>query len=196
MVRLGYFFSALDFTLAWRMLLRYPGLTVISMFGMAVGIAIAAGAFTVTSAIADVRLPLPEGERIVSIVETNASLSGHEWRMLHDVAAWRNATTLVDVGLSHQVSRNLIVESSTPEPVTVAEISPSAFRLARVDAFRGRYLLDEDARCGWVSMFAPPIRQLMRMRCAARQRRSIPISRCARSRRLPWRSSAKRVCSA
>ena len=31
--------------LAWRMMLRYPGLSIISVFGMAVGIAIAGGAF-------------------------------------------------------------------------------------------------------------------------------------------------------
>ena len=145
-VRFGYFFSVLDFTLAWRMLVRYPGLSLVSVFGMAVGIAIAAGAFAVLSAIAEVKLPLPEGERIVSIIETNQSLSGHEWRMLHDVAAWRQATTLIDLGLSRQVTRNLIVEGRTPEPVMVSEISPSAFRLARVQAFSGRYLLDDDAR--------------------------------------------------
>ena len=45
-VRFGYFFSALDFTLAWRMLLRYPGLSIVGVFGMAVGIAIATAAFT------------------------------------------------------------------------------------------------------------------------------------------------------
>ena len=36
----------------------------------------------------------------------------------------------------------------TPEPVTVAEMSASAFRVARVDALRGRYLLPEDEAPG------------------------------------------------
>jgi predicted permease len=147
-VRFGYFFSVLDFTLAWRMLLRYPGLSIVSVFGMAVGIAIAAGAFAIISAITEVRLPLPEGERIVSVITTNLSRSGHDWRMLNDFARWRNATSLVELSLSHDLSRNLIVEGRPPEPVTVAEMSPSAFRLARVEAFRGRYLLDDDARMG------------------------------------------------
>jgi putative ABC transport system permease protein len=147
-VRFGYFFSVLDFTLAWRMLKRSPGLTIVAVFGMAVGIAVAGGAFTVISAIVEVRLPLPDGERVVSIIETNEALSGHEWRMLHDVAAWQDATSLTDLGLSHQVTRNLIIEGRPPEPVTVAEVSPSAFRVARIDAFRGRYLLDQDARMG------------------------------------------------
>jgi putative ABC transport system permease protein len=145
-VRFGYVFSALDFTLAWRMLIRYPGLSVVAVFGIAVGIAIAAGAFAVISAIVEVRLPLPEGERVVSVIETSASLSGHEWRMLHDFASWRSAASLTDLGFNHQVTRNLMVEGRTPEPVAVAEISPSAFRVARVEALRGRYLLDDDAR--------------------------------------------------
>lgn len=147
-VRFGYFFSVLDFTLAWRMMLRYPGLSIVSVFGMAVGIAIATGAFAVISAIVDVRLPLPDGARIVSVIETNASLSGHEWRMLHDFASWRHATSLIDPGLNHNVTRNLMLEGRTPEPVLVAEITPSAFRVAKVDALRGRYLRDEDGRMG------------------------------------------------
>src|SRR5918994_1604608 len=55
-------FSALDFTLAWHMLLRYPGLSLVSVLGMSVGIAIAAGGFTIVSMVMGTRLPLPEGE--------------------------------------------------------------------------------------------------------------------------------------
>ena len=145
-IRFGYFFSALDFTLAWRMLTRYPGLTVTGVFGMAVGIAVAAGAFAVISAVVEVRLPLPEGERVVSVIEPNLSLSGHEWRMTNDFASWRGASSLVDLSIARQVPRNLIIEGHPPEPVTVSELSPWAFRVAGVSAFRGRHLLDEDAR--------------------------------------------------
>jgi putative ABC transport system permease protein len=147
-VRFGYFFSALDFTLAWRMLLRYPGLSSVGVFGMAVGIALAAGAFAIITAIVEVRLPLPQGERVVSVISTNLSLSGHEWRMVHDYARWRNATSVTDLSLSHQITRNLILEDRAPEPVTVVEISPSAFRVAGMEAYRGRHLLDDDARMG------------------------------------------------
>src|SRR5688572_27348564 len=48
-IRRGPAFSALDFTLAWRMLVRYPGLSLVSVLGMSVGITIAAGAFTIVS---------------------------------------------------------------------------------------------------------------------------------------------------
>ena len=52
-LRLGPAFSTLDFTLAWRMLLRYPGLSIVGVFGMAVGIMVAAGAFTVIGTLMD-----------------------------------------------------------------------------------------------------------------------------------------------
>jgi predicted permease len=138
------FISRLDFVLAWRMLVRYPGLSVISVFGIAVGIAIAAGAFTIVSALTDAEVPLHEGERVVSFVNWDAATSNRELRMLHDVASWRTIGSIEDMGISRSVPRNLIVDGGQPEVVTVAEISASAFRLARVAPLRGRVLLPED----------------------------------------------------
>jgi predicted permease len=164
-VRFGYAFSLLDFTLAWRMLLRYPGLSVVSVFGMAVGIAVATTASTVVTMLLDTRLPLPDGERIVSLVSFDASTSNREFRLARDYAAWRDLTSMQDVGIDRTVARNLIIEGRAPEPVTIAEISPSAFRVAGVSALLGRYLTAEDEAAGaaavvvigydeWVRRFA------------------------------------------
>jgi predicted permease len=143
--RLGYAFSTLDFTLAWRMLLRYPGLSLVSVFGMAIAIAVAAGASTVVAALMDTRLPLPEGERIVSFLNIDVSTNNEEFRLLRDFQEWRSLSLIEDLGMSHSTSKNLIVEGRVPEPITVAEISVSAFRVARVAALRGRHLLEADA---------------------------------------------------
>ncbi len=147
-VRLGYAFSALDFTLAWRMLLRHPGLSIVGIFGMAVGIAVAAGAFTIVAVLMDTRLPLPEGDRIVSLVAVDASTSTSEMRVARDFTVWREMDSMAEVGISRSVGRNLIIEGRTPEPITVVEMSASSFRIAGVAAFRGRYLLPEDERPG------------------------------------------------
>ncbi len=144
--RLGPAFSTLDFTLAWRMLIRYPGLSIVSVLGMTVGIAIAAGAFTVIGAMTNSELPLPEGDRVVSLVNWDASTSNRELRMLKDFTEWRGITSIEDLSITRTVQRNLIADGHQPETVTVAEISASAFRVARVAAFRGRYLLPEDER--------------------------------------------------
>jgi predicted permease len=147
-VRLGYFFSALDFTLAWRILLRYPWLSATSVFGMAVGIAVAAGAFAIFSMLMDPRLPLPEGDRIVSLLNVDASTSSNEMRLVRDYDRWRGLTSVEHLGIARTVSRNLLVEGHASEPVSAVEISASAFPVARVEALRGRYLLPEDEAPG------------------------------------------------
>lgn len=139
-------FSALDFTLAWRMVLRYPGLSLVSVLGMSVGIAIAAGAFTIGSMMMGTTLPLPEGDRLVSLVHWDASTNNRELRLLYDLEAWRDAKSIEDFSVSRNVQRNLIVGGQPPQVVMVAEISASAFRAARVGAYRGRTLLPEDER--------------------------------------------------
>ena len=145
-VRFGPAFSRLDFILAWRMLVRYPGLSIVGVFGMTVGIAIAAATFTVISAMMQTELPLPDGDRMVTLLHWDTSTSNRESRLLHDFTAWRTMTSVEDLSLTRTVQRNLIADGRQPETVTVAEISASAFRVVRVDAFRGRYLLPEDER--------------------------------------------------
>jgi predicted permease len=141
-------FSVLDFTLAWRMLLRYPGLSLVSVLGMSVGITIAAGAFTIVSMVMGTKLPLPEGDRLVSLVNWDASTNNRELRLLYDLRAWRDAKSVEDLSMSRNIQRNLIVGGRPPEVVMVAEISASAFRAARIGAYRGRTLLPADERAG------------------------------------------------
>lgn len=151
-IRFGHAFSSLDFTLAWRVLLRYPGLSIVGVFGMAVGIAVSAGAFAVISMLMDPRLPLPEGERIVSLKNIDTKTSNDEMRMLSDYAAWRGLASVEDLSVARIVSRNLVVEGRSSEPAPVVEMMASAFRVARTEAFRGRYLLPEDEVPGAASV--------------------------------------------
>jgi putative ABC transport system permease protein len=147
-IRLGYAFSSLDFTLAWRVLLRYPGLSVVGVFGMAVGIAVAAGAFALISMLMDPRLPLAEGDRVVSMLSVDVSTSNNEMRLIRDYERWRGLTSVEDLGIARTVSRNLLIEGRSSEPVTAVEMSASGFRVARVEALRGRYLLPADEAPG------------------------------------------------
>lgn len=57
----------LDFILGFRILLKYPGLTVIGGLGMAVAVAIAATAFSVGDTLLHPVLPGDEGHRVVAI---------------------------------------------------------------------------------------------------------------------------------
>jgi putative ABC transport system permease protein len=151
-VRFGHAFSTLDFTLAWRVLLRYPGLSIVGVFGIAVGIAVATGAFALISMLIDPRLPLAEGDRIVSLLNVDASTTNSEMKMIRDYASWRDLTSLEELSIARTVSRNLLVEGRSSDPVTAFELSASAFRVARVEALRGRVLLPGDEAPGAASV--------------------------------------------
>ena len=141
-------FSRLDFILAWRMLLRYPGLSIVGVFAMSIGIAVAAGAFTIVTMMLSPVLPLADGDRLVSIVSWDASNNNREPHLLHDFATWRQMASLEEFGVSRTIERNLITAGATPEPVIVSEISATAFRVAHVAPMMGRYLLPEDEQAG------------------------------------------------
>jgi len=141
--------SWIDLKLALRMLLRYPGLTVVSVIGMAVAIAIATGAFTIVYGLLDPSLPLAEGERVVSVTSWDAATNNREPRVMRDFALWREELTSVrELGAVRNVTRNLIAPGAQPEAINVAEMTASGFAVARVQPALGRYVLPEDERAG------------------------------------------------
>jgi hypothetical protein len=97
--------SWIDFRLAVRMLVRYPGLTLVGVLGMAVGITIATAAFTIVFALLDPTVPLQEGDRVVSIVNWDAATNNREQRSMRDYATWRE--DLASLQISAAVDPNL-----------------------------------------------------------------------------------------
>lgn len=139
--------SWLDLKLGIRMFGKYPGLSVTAVAGMAVAIAIAAGAFGFVSSLTDTTLPLDDGDRIVAI--QNVNLRHPDRQAFADFARWRRDLRSVrDLSAFLSDSRNLIVPDRTTELVQVAEMSASGFRVARVPPLLGRTLLDDDERPG------------------------------------------------
>jgi putative ABC transport system permease protein len=142
--------SWLDVKLGLRMVAKYPGLSLVSVLGMAVAIAIGAGVFGVISAIVDPTLPLPGGDRVVAVMSQRADIAGDaEMRVLHDFVVWRSELTSVrDLSAIRLTRRNVIVEGRGTELVGVAEVSAASFRLAQVPPLLGRPLLEDDERPG------------------------------------------------
>ena len=140
--------SLLDFKLGARMLLKYPGLSLVGGLGMAVAIAVGAGVFDVTANLFYPTLPLDEGERVIAIRNRDIAANEAETQSVHDFVTWRDALKSVeDIGGAYRTrGRNLILSDAPAEHVATAEVSASMFRVARVPALLGRPILDEDER--------------------------------------------------
>jgi predicted permease len=143
--------SRLDVKLGLRMLAKYPGLTLVSVIGMTVSVAIAAGAFAAVEAMVSSSLPLDEGERIVAV--QNSSIEDWEGtaarRAVHDFVQWRrDLASVQDLTAFTGETRNLIMAEGVTDVINVARMTASGFRVARVAPLLGRPLLDDDDRIG------------------------------------------------
>jgi len=140
----------LDVKLGIRMLFKYPGLALAGGVGIAVGVAIAAGGFSVIyGAFLVSSLPLEEGGRIVSIEMWDSAASKPERRILYDYQVWRAALKSVqEISAFRTVTPNLIAPGVQPVSVSVASMSASGFRVARVRPRMGRHLVEDDERAG------------------------------------------------
>ncbi|MEX2570504.1 MAG: ABC transporter permease [Gemmatimonadota bacterium] len=140
-------FSWLDVKLSLRMLVRYPGLTVVAGLAIAFGIWAGAGTFEMVTQLLRPTLPLDEGHRIVGIQLRNLETGGVERRALHEFVIWRGElTSVTDLGAFRTLERNLILGDGTGEPTMVAEMSASGFQVARVPPLLGRVLIEADER--------------------------------------------------
>ncbi|MGH7529841.1 MAG: ABC transporter permease [Gemmatimonadales bacterium] len=146
--------SWLDVKLGFRMLIKYPGLTLVGGLGMAVAVAIGAGVFGWVAAVLDPTLPLDGGDRIVAVQTARADTVGiSEQKVLHDFVVWRTElTTVRDLGAFQLADRNLIVGDEVMDVVAVAEMSASGFRVGRVPPLLGRPLVEDDERAS-----GPPV---------------------------------------
>jgi predicted permease len=135
---------SLDLRLALRMLARYPLLTIVGGAGMAFGLAAGVAGFEIRRQMVDPTLPLDDGRRIVGL--RNWDVRGDRPGPLGDAdyIAWRSQLQAVDdLSASALVERNLEVAGNV-EPIAVAEMTASGFRVARVAPLLGRTLVDGD----------------------------------------------------
>ncbi|HYW30476.1 MAG TPA: ABC transporter permease, partial [Gemmatimonas sp.] len=140
----------LDLKLGLRMLAKWPGLTLVGILGMAVAVAVGTFTYGMIDNLVGPTVPIDEGNRVVVIENWDArSSSARAETHLHDQAAWRASIRAVDeFGAYRLVRRNLLVRNARPEPLQIAEMTASAFDIARVLPIMGRYLLREDEAPG------------------------------------------------
>jgi predicted permease len=140
---------SLDVKLGGRMLVKYPMLTVAGGLALAIAIGIGAGWYDLAGKLLWPRIPLPDGDRIVTIDTHNALTNEPEPRVTRDFLGWRSdVRSIDDLGAYTTGLRNLIVGSAQPVLIQTAALTATAFRAARVTPLIGRGLLDADEKPG------------------------------------------------
>jgi putative ABC transport system permease protein len=135
----------MDLKLGGRMLVKYPGLTIVGGLAMAFAIWVGIVIGQVMSLFSNPTLPLPEGARLVEIRSMDVAANVQEERVLHDFLQWQQSLRLlVEVGAWRDSSRNLIVAAGDARPVNVAEMSVAGFRVADGEPLMGRILVEAD----------------------------------------------------
>jgi putative ABC transport system permease protein len=138
-------FSSLDFKVGFRMLARYPGLTVVSTVAIAVAIALGSLYFEALNKWQNPELPVRDADRVVSIRNWDVNEFRTEGRLLHDFATWRGQVRTVEhLGAAVAFVRNLATEDGRVEPVQGAEVTATAFRLMGTAPLLGRTLAEQD----------------------------------------------------
>lgn len=135
-----------DLKLGGRMLVKYPGLTIVGGVAMAFAIGLGLVIFQVVSLFTHPTLPLPQGARLVEVGVLDVSANDEEKQILYDFLEWqRSLRSLTEIGAWRDSSRNLIVnEGEMAPPVIVAEMSVQGFRVADGAPLMGRVLVEAD----------------------------------------------------
>ena len=143
----------MDLRLGGRMLRKYPGLTIVGGLAMAFGIWFGTLTFEMVRLVVFPSLPLPGGERIVQLRLWDTEANRSEPRALHDYMIWRqSAHSIDDIGAFTDATRNVFADDGEARPVTAAEVTASAFRIAPEKPLLGRQLTEADEAPG-----APPV---------------------------------------
>lgn len=142
-------FSWLDVKLGARLIAKFPFISTVGALALAIAIGIGAIWTEMVGERLNPTLPFAGGRRVVRIEGWDAARLTATRPSPQDFLSWRSRlTSVVDLGGCRTYERNLVVADGQRKPVRVAEITASAFSLARVAAEIGRPLLVEDERIG------------------------------------------------
>jgi putative ABC transport system permease protein len=139
----------LDVKLGARMLLRYPVLTGASVLTLAIAVALAASWFEFMTDLTRPRLPLPEPDRVVAVRNLDLATAESERRSVHDFERWREELrSITDLAAIAATDYSVTTLDGRVATLGGARITPSMFRVARVQPHLGRALTDADNRPG------------------------------------------------
>lgn len=133
-----------------RMLVKYPGLTVIAVVALALGIGLTATMFSIVWGAFLRGLPIEGGDRLVHILRTRPSQQvERDGVPASDLAAWREGQhSFTDLGGFGEGTVNVSGPEGQPERFDGGYISPSVFPIVGVAPLMGRAFTEEEGKQG------------------------------------------------
>jgi putative ABC transport system permease protein len=138
---------AIDLKLGLRIMKKMPGLTIIAILALAVGMAAGATYFEFVTHLFRPTLSFAGADRLVGLLNWNPSKSNVEDRSLYEFLAWKSQlTTVEELGAGSQVEEIVATDRGLAESARGWEISASAFRVIPTSPLYGRTLIDDDEK--------------------------------------------------
>jgi putative ABC transport system permease protein len=143
-----------DVRSGFRMLLKYPTLSIVSVITLGLGIGLSTTVFCVVNGGLFKGLPFPDADRIVSLVSTNPGRKEFQESVaVQDLAVFLERQSSFDrIGAFAQTPVNLSAEEGRPERFSGGQLTVGAFEALGVQPIMGRGFRDRDDRPG-----APPV---------------------------------------
>jgi predicted permease len=140
---------SMDLKLGARMLVKTPGITIIAVMALAVGIGAGASYLEFVNGFFRGKLSFPGGDRLVGLLNWNVAKNDVEARSLYEFAAWKKQLTNVEeLGAAQEFEETLTAEDGSIHTARGSEISASAFRVVPIPPLHGRPLVDDDEKPG------------------------------------------------
>jgi hypothetical protein len=130
-----------------RMLLKNPGVTMIVIIALALGIGANTAIFSVVNAVLIRPLPYPESERLIFLNEKSPNLD--EMSISYpNFLDWRAQNrTFEKIGVYNRASYNL-TGTGEAERIVTGQVSADLFSVLRVNAAQGRVFTNDEDKPG------------------------------------------------
>jgi putative ABC transport system permease protein len=149
---------ARELTYAARVLRRSPGVTLLSILTMGVGIGASTVLFMLVNAIVLRPLPYPEPERLVRIFDTNPQIGVDRADAASgNVEDWRRRTGAFDGISAYYVMGRTVGIGGEAEVLLTAQVRQDFFELLRVVPLVGRSFTADETRRALFNSAAAPI---------------------------------------
>ncbi|HEV2669296.1 MAG TPA: ABC transporter permease, partial [Blastocatellia bacterium] len=132
-----------------RMLLKYPGFTLIAVFTLALGIGANTAIFSVVNTVLLRPLPFRDPHQLVVAFKWDRSKGFLEnSTSAADFVEWRDQNQVFDKIAAFRSASNLLAGVDEPEPISSAYVSANLFDLLGVQPMLGRGFLPEEEKRG------------------------------------------------